>query len=110
MILFYEGNFRYKKKNSESKVSCLGIYATLQAARFISIVIQRTKKLNFLPIIRRTTSSLYPETSWKVDEFLKNQSIRMERQLANEQRKKLKDSAETDKPYSSASQPSELPK
>ena len=39
MILLYEGN--YQKKKPESQVSCLGIYQTLNAARFVSIVIQR---------------------------------------------------------------------
>ena len=101
MILFYEGN--YQKKKPDSKVTCLGIYQTLNAARFVSIVIQRKEKLNFFPIIRRTTAELYPETSWKVDEYLKQQELRMQRQLVHTQ-KKLRDTRKSDKTDHSANQ------
>ena len=67
-------NWMVIAKNLEylNNTKLIGIYKTRKAANFIINKVKESKRGRWQYIVQKTTHSLSPETSYKVDDYLDN--------------------------------------
>lgn len=64
-------NWMLVSESLDNRLTCIGVYATLKAAKFIKRN-KEGKKDGCRYKIIKSDSSLRPETSWKVDKYLES--------------------------------------
>lgn len=68
-LIVYHGD--YYRKEPNSSLELIAICSTARAAHYLARIVKHKRELGFLPTIRRTTVSLYPDTAYKIESHLK---------------------------------------